>query len=134
MTATDAAGLATCQIVNVNQPQGTTTLKADFAGDAYYLSSTASRSVVVFVWTPGGNFVIGDGNDNIGATATFWADNWYQRNSVSGRHRAKLVQGLRQQPAGQDDVRRLLVDGRRQQPATTVGDADLHRDARQPTG
>ena len=98
--ATDSAGLATCQIVNVNQPQGSTTLKADFAGDAYYLASTASRSVVVFTWTPGGNFVIGDGNDTVGTTATFWADDWNQRNSVSGGVAPSAFKGFANNPAG----------------------------------
>ena len=98
--ATDSAGLATCQIVNVNQPQGSTTLKADFAGDAYYLASTASRSVVVFTWTPGGNFVIGDGNDTVGTTATFWADDWNMRNSVSGGIAPSAFKGFANNPPG----------------------------------
>jgi hypothetical protein len=98
--ATDAAGLATCDIVNVNQSQGVSTLKADFAGDAYYLASTASRSVVVFTWTSGGNFVIGDGNDTVGATATFWADDWNLQNSVSGGTAPSAFKGFANIPPG----------------------------------
>ena len=98
--ATDSAGLATCQIVNVNQPQGSTTLRADFAGDAYYLASTASRTVVVFTWTPGGNFVIGDGSDTVGATATFWADDWNLKNIVSGGQAPSAFKGFANNPPG----------------------------------
>jgi hypothetical protein len=98
--ATDSAGLATCQIVNVNQPQGSTTLRADFAGDAYYLASTASRTVVVFTWTPGGNFVIGDGSDSVGTTATFWADDWNLKNIVSGGQAPSAFKGFANNPPG----------------------------------
>jgi hypothetical protein len=98
--ATDAVGQATCQIVNVNQPQGSTTLRADFAGDDYYLPSTVSRNVVVFTWTPGGNFVIGDGNAAVGTTATFWADDWNLRNTVSGGIAPSAFKGFANNPPG----------------------------------
>lgn len=97
--ATDTTGLATCTIV-VSQPVGPTTLTAAFDGDAYYLATASTRSVVVFSWTPGGNFVIGDGNDTTGATATFWADDWYLRNSVSGGIAPSSFKGFSNIPAG----------------------------------
>jgi hypothetical protein len=98
--ATDPAGLATCQIGPVVQPGGPTTLQADFAGDSDYVASTASRSVVVFTWTPGGNFVIGDGNDTAGGTATFWSDEWYLENTVSGGQAPMAFKGFSNSPSG----------------------------------
>jgi hypothetical protein len=44
---TDGTGSAGCSIT-VNQAPGTTPIAAEFAGDAFYLASTASSSVVVF--------------------------------------------------------------------------------------
>jgi hypothetical protein len=98
--ATDALGKAECTILNVNQPLGPNTLTADFAGDAYYLPSTATRSVIVFSWTPGGNFVIGDGNDTPGATATFWSDTWNQQNTISGGIAPSSFKGFSNLPSG----------------------------------
>jgi len=98
--ATDAAGLATCDIVDVNQPIGPNMLQADFAGDSDYVASTVSRSVVIFTWTPGGNFVIGDGNDTVGGTATFWSDEWYLANSVSGGQAPMAFKGFSNTPSG----------------------------------
>lgn len=97
--ATDSTGLATCTIV-VDQPVGPTALAADFAGDPYYLASQATAAVVVFSWTPGGNFVIGDGNDGVGETATFWADDWNLRNSVSGGIAPSSFKGFANDPSG----------------------------------
>ncbi|MFI5713347.1 hypothetical protein [Kribbella sp. NPDC051620] len=97
---TNAGGIASCTIASVNQPGGPTTVTAAFAGDAYYLPSTTSASVVVFTWTPGGNFVIGDGNATVGATATFWSDTWYLANSVSGGTAPNSFKGFSNDPAG----------------------------------
>jgi hypothetical protein len=97
--ATDAAGRAECTIL-VNQPVGPSTLTAAFAGDAFYLPSTASRSVVIFTWTPGGNFVIGDGNAATGSTATFWSSEWSLRNTVSGGVAPSAFKGFANNPPG----------------------------------
>lgn len=98
--ATDVTGKAECTIAVVNQPLGPSTLSAAFAGDAYYHPSNASRSVIVFQWTTGGNFVIGDGNDAVGATATFWSSEWYLLNSVSGGVAPSSFKGFSNAPAG----------------------------------
>ena len=44
---TDGTGSASCSIT-VHQAPGTTPIAAAFAGDAFYLASTASSSIVVF--------------------------------------------------------------------------------------
>jgi hypothetical protein len=97
--ATDATGKAECAIV-VNQPLGPSTLSASFAGDAYYLPSSASRSVVVFQWTTGGSFVIGDGNAATGGTATFWSSDWNKLNTVSGGAAPSAFKGFANLPSG----------------------------------
>ena len=97
--ATDALGRAECTIL-VNQPVGPSTLAAAFSGDAYYLPSNGSRSVVIFSWTPGGNFVIGDGNAATASTATFWSSEWYLRNTVSGGIAPTAFKGFANNPPG----------------------------------
>ncbi len=97
---TNASGVASCTVAVLNQPLGPVPLAASFAGDAYYLPSNATGQVIVFAWTPGGNFVIGDGNDTTGATATFWADDWYLRNTVSGGQAPSSFKGFANDPPG----------------------------------
>ena len=97
--ATDALGRAECTIL-VNQPVGPSTLAAVFSGDAYYLPSNASRSVVIFSWTSGGNFVIGDGNAATSGTATFWSSQWSTLNTVSGGVAPSAFKGFANNPPG----------------------------------
>ena len=97
--ATDAFGRAECTIL-VDQPIGPSTLGAVFSGDAYYLPSDASRSVVIFSWTSGGNFVIGDGNAAASGTATFWSSQWSTMNTVSGGVAPSAFKGFANNPPG----------------------------------
>lgn len=98
--ATSATGDVSCTVPVVNQPLGPVAVTASFAGDAYYLPSEHVTSAVIFAWTPGGNFVIGDGNDAVGGTATFWHDEWYRHNSVSGGVAPPKFKGFSNSPAG----------------------------------
>ena len=97
---TNASGGASCVIAVVNQPLGPGTVSASFAGDAYYLPSSASATTIVFQWTSGGSFVIGDGNAAIGATATFWSSQWNGANTVSGGVAPDSFKGFENNPAG----------------------------------
>jgi hypothetical protein len=97
---TTASGTATCTIPVANHPLGPATLTAAFAGDTFYLPTSSQRSVTSFAWTVGGNFVIGDGSAAVGATATFWADDWYLRNAVSGGLAPDSFKGFANIPAG----------------------------------
>jgi hypothetical protein len=97
---TDGTGTATCTIPAVNQQLGPAALQAAFAGDAFYLPSSAVGAVTIFAWTTGGNFVIGDGNAAVGATATFWADDWCLRNIVSGGPAPEAFKGFANMPSG----------------------------------
>ncbi|MGH3646408.1 MAG: hypothetical protein ACRDTM_04420 [Micromonosporaceae bacterium] len=98
--ATDVTGTATCTIAVVNQPLGPLTVTANYPGGTNYLPSSTSASIVVFAWTTGGNFVIGDGNDTVGGTATFWHDEWYLHNSVSGGTAPPKFKGFANDPPG----------------------------------
>jgi photosystem II stability/assembly factor-like uncharacterized protein len=81
---TDATGTATCTISPVNQPLGPGTVGDSFAGDAFYLPSSASASTTVFAFLVNGAFVIGDGNAAVGASVEFWGAQWSKLNSLSG--------------------------------------------------
>ena len=71
-----------------------------FAGDAFYLPSSASASTIVFQWTTGGNFVIGDGNSGVGMTSTFWSAQWRSANVVSGGTAPSAFKGFAGSPDG----------------------------------
>jgi hypothetical protein len=86
--STDAAGHVACTIPNVTVPLGPQPLKADFAGDVFYLpSSDATKQAIVFAFPARGDFAIGD---KTAATATpstvvtFWGSSWSGQNALSG--------------------------------------------------
>jgi hypothetical protein len=81
---TDATGTASCTIL-VNQPLGPgLPITATFAGDAFYLGSSASATALVFAFLDHGTFAVGDGSAAIGSTATFWGARWASVNVLSG--------------------------------------------------
>ena len=58
---TDAGGNAQCTLTNVTVGQGPQPVRADFAGDGYYLPSfDASHQVIVFAFPTRGVFTLGD--------------------------------------------------------------------------
>jgi len=81
---TNAAGIATCTISPVNQPLGPGVVGDSFAGDAFYLPSSASATTTVFQFLASGAFAIGDGNAAIGTSVEFWGAQWSKLNSLSG--------------------------------------------------
>ena len=56
---TDASGVAACTIFPVNQPPGAGVVAANFAGDAFYLPSSASEATIIFAFLTR-SFVVGD--------------------------------------------------------------------------
>lgn len=84
---TNAAGVAACTIASVSSSAlGSNTLTTAFAGDAYYLASSDSDSVIVFAFPSRGAFVLGNNTvSSAGATTpvTWWSDSWWQLNSLS---------------------------------------------------
>jgi photosystem II stability/assembly factor-like uncharacterized protein len=81
---TDATGTATCTISPVSQPFGPGTVSDSFAGDAFYLPSSATATTTAFAFLVNGAFVIGDRNAAVGASAEFWGAQWSKLNSLSG--------------------------------------------------
>jgi photosystem II stability/assembly factor-like uncharacterized protein len=82
---TNATGKATCVISPVNQPLGPGTVSASFAGDAFYLPSSASATTTVFAFLTSGAFVLGDQSAAVGSTGQeFWGAQWSMLNSSSG--------------------------------------------------
>ena len=84
---TDLFGNAQCTLATVNVPQGPQSLRAEFAGDPYYLPSTdGSRTAIVFAFPSRGTFVLGD-TTAAGAgssSVTFWGASWSRLNALSG--------------------------------------------------
>jgi hypothetical protein len=78
---TDATGTASCSIL-VNQPLGSGTVAANFAGDALYLPSSNGASTILFAFPAQGAFVVG--NQTASASVEFWGDNWATVNMLSG--------------------------------------------------
>ena len=83
---TDPSGGVTCTIPSVTVPLGPETVKAVFAGNAYYQPASDSKSAIVFAFPLRGAFTLGD---NTVATAgsnrvTWWSFGWYARNSITG--------------------------------------------------
>lgn len=85
---TDAAGVAECTVsVPPSLGLGPQTVTTTFAGDAYYLGSGDSDSVIVFAFPSRGAFVLGD--DTVAAatpstTVTWWSDAWWSLNTLTG--------------------------------------------------
>jgi len=80
---TDATGIATCTITPVAQPLGPGVVGDVFAGDAFYLASSASSNTIIFAFLASGAFVIGDLNATIGTSVTFWSAQWPTLNNLS---------------------------------------------------
>jgi hypothetical protein len=96
---TDASGSASCAIV-VNQPTGPGTVKANFAGDAFYLPSSDTKATLVASFAPGGGaFVIGDQSNKPNANVTFWGAQWSKQNSLSGGSAPASFKGFALNPA-----------------------------------
>jgi hypothetical protein len=83
---TDATGSAHCTVPSVTVAQGPQPVRAEFAGDGYYLpSADATKSVIVFAFPSRGIFTLGDGPVATAAsTVTFWGAQWAAQNPIAG--------------------------------------------------
>ena len=84
-TPTGTGGNGQCTLPGVTVGQGPQPVRADFAGDAYYLPSTdASHQVVIFAFPTRGIFLLGDqGAPSAGTTLTYWSAQWSALNALS---------------------------------------------------
>jgi len=101
---TDATGSASCTIGTVAQPLGPGVASATFAGDPFYLPSSGTGTDLLFQYTQGGSFVLGDATvgpigSAIGKSVTFWADTWPQLNTLSGGPAPASFKGFEDSPA-----------------------------------
>jgi len=80
---TDTTGTAACGIL-VNQPPGPGVVSDNFAGDAFYLPSSASANTLIFAFLDHGAFVLGDKTAVVGRSVTFWSATWSRENALSG--------------------------------------------------
>jgi hypothetical protein len=77
---TDPTGTASCSIL-ISTVLGPGTVTASFAGDPFYLPSSATEPVIVFAFLNSGSMIIGnlDGNP-----VEFWGAQWAKSNSFTG--------------------------------------------------
>ena len=97
---TNPTGRASCDIANVSQPLGPGKVIAVFSGDVLYLPSSAEANTIVFAYTAGGNFVVGDLDAGGSGTVTFWGSSWSSANHVSGGTALSSFKGFANNPAG----------------------------------
>jgi hypothetical protein len=86
--STDSTGDVSCTISSATSPLGPQTVSADFAGDTYYEPSGDTATVTVFAFPSRGAFVLGDvtAAGSGSSTVTWWADSWWQLNTLSHGH------------------------------------------------
>jgi FtsP/CotA-like multicopper oxidase with cupredoxin domain len=90
---TNASGVASCTVL-VNSPLGASIpITASFAGDAFYLPSSASATAIVFAFPAGGAFVVGDTSAGGGAV-TWWDSSWAMVNVLSGGPGPSAMKGF----------------------------------------
>lgn len=99
--ATNLSGVAQCDIAVVNQPLGPGTVNAAFAGDSDYEPSSANAATILFAYTTGGNFVVGDLDASGSGAVTFWGSGWSNANHLSGGSTPSSFEGFANNPAGQ---------------------------------
>jgi hypothetical protein len=96
---TDLNGVASCNLA-VNQPLGPGIVSAVFAGDSDYEPSSSITSTIVFAYTAGGNFVIGDLDASGAGPVTFWSSTWANANHLSGGPTPSQFKGFATSPSG----------------------------------
>ncbi len=95
---TDASGNASCEIASVNQTVGSVPVKANFAGDTFYVAAEASSTVSVFEPHATGAFVVGDLSAGPGKTVNFWGAQWATNNAFSGGRAPSSMKGYAASP------------------------------------
>ena len=97
----DASGNAHCTVPSVTVNQGSQPVKADFAGDSYYLpSADATKNVIIFAFPTRGIFVLGDQTaTSAPATVTFWGSEWAKQNTLTGGSAPSAFKGFADSPS-----------------------------------
>lgn len=100
---TDGSGNASCRIARVTIGQGPQPLRAEFAGDVYYLPSfDASKTAIIFAFPARGAFVLGDRTVAAAGPATnvtFWGAQWSTLNALTGGSASPSFKGFADTPS-----------------------------------
>ena len=98
---TDTSGNAQCTVPSVTVTQGSQPVRADFAGDGYYLpSADTTKNVIIFAFPSRGIFVLGDKSATAApATVTFWGAQWATQNILSGGIAPSSFKGFADTPS-----------------------------------
>lgn len=94
---TQANGTATCSISPVTVALGPQPITDSFAGDTADLPSSNTQQALVFAYSTGGSFVVGD-RSNTGSV-TFWASQWATKNTLSRGPAPASFKGFEDSPA-----------------------------------
>jgi hypothetical protein len=103
---TDPTGTAQCSLPAVTVAQGPEALDAAFAGDAYYLPSSAAATAIVFAFPSRGAFVLGDasaahaGSSNV----AFWGSQWSSVNTLTSGSAPASFKGFAAAPSSTPPV------------------------------
>jgi hypothetical protein len=100
----DASGNVSCHVL-VNQPLGPATVSATFAGDSSFGATSTSYTAIVFAYTTGGSYLVGNqsaGDLLPGQNVTFWGPQWAQQNKLSGGPAPASLHGLEKSIAPPD--------------------------------
>jgi hypothetical protein len=101
---TDATGTAACGIL-VHQPPGPGVVSDNFAGDAFYLPSSASANTIIFAFLDRGSFVLGDKTAVVGPNrVTFWSATWSRQNGLTGGSAPPSFKGFASTVSGNPPV------------------------------
>ncbi len=78
---TSSSGTATCTITPVAGTSGPLPLTDAFAGDSSYQPATNTQQALVFSYSQGGSFTVGNGSQ--AGAVTFWGAQWAKDNTLS---------------------------------------------------
>lgn len=93
---TGATGTATCVINPVTVALGPQPVTDTFAGDGFYEPASNAQSALVFAFSQGGSFVVGDRSAS--GPVTFWGAKWSKLNSLSGGGAPSAFKGFENDP------------------------------------
>jgi hypothetical protein len=93
---TNISGTGTCSISPVTVALGSQPVTDSFGGDAFYRPATYAQQALVFAFSQGGSFVVGD--QSASGPVTFWGSQWAKANKVS-RGAPSSFKGFEDAPA-----------------------------------
>jgi hypothetical protein len=94
---TDSSGNVSCTIPSVTVPLGPETVKAVFAGDAYYQPASDSKTAIVFAFPSSGAFVLGDttvASATPSTSLTWWSHSWSDASNLTGGSAPSAFKGF----------------------------------------